>query len=888
MAGYTVFNNFSAGELDPKLHARINEQLYQSGVKSATNMLADPLGPMVSRGGTRVIAAFEDVVFHKAKLAKQMNYGGANTPNSPSDSVVVLAGGEYGFLDITGMLANSDYINMPPDNLLEPDITSVLDASVVTDKNVWFYPGRIELRPPLDDTSELELLSSTNVLSYDPQDIRLNILFEEEQTSATEVTIGFLEDGSTYTTIAQYTGGMHFNKILCVERNSVTPSGSASSLFYVNIRVLPSAGPVAILGLSVGRSDANTMYSASGVLSPPGINLGNFPRWATDRYTGRLISMQSARIPKVLWYQNNVSSDNNADLDFSNPPSDWENFDYPTMCAFFQGRSWWSGSLGYPGRIWASQTYTSGSTEDWYNMDTGTGLDNEAIDIERDSFGRITNMVAATELIVLTEVDIFVLTSSTGTLTPSDIREVPQSGVGAAPIDPINLKYELIYVAIDYTRIVKIKYSDATRAWVTTVINNTALHLFKNKRIRRIERIVSEYIYLFVQFKDYSMVVGVYNEWLDMYSWQNFDIGRSVLDISVFKRYGNQWLIMLTDGYIGLSQQGAEPIVFAEVYDPDLLTDHTEYLAGPAGTGIPQTLNYQAIGSNEVLFTSIKRLLDADVAFSDIWETVTYGSISNSCVMQLEYVESENAYLFEGSFKTSWASGRRPKYFTLVLDYESAEIDAQLDIIITGVSGSVLLNATGVRSQNIISFVTPYEDEDMDTLSITYAGTNDSLQVTSVAIADTYEDIKKANQIFWAQGFGKPFQVVGFTKVTDNAYIYPIGSFLYNAMWGSAFTQEFETLQPVLRTDNGPTRGLIQSNANVNVGVYESGIPQVNDKSAKVNPDAETNDNDLTTGLVKQTVVGYTKQPTVKVTQLQPKSMTVREIIVETTQLTKL
>ncbi|HEY7804097.1 MAG TPA: hypothetical protein VIC30_06645, partial [Orrella sp.] len=51
-----VQTNFTSGELDPKLRARIDLQQYYNGLETAQNIVVQPQGGIARRDGTRYIA----------------------------------------------------------------------------------------------------------------------------------------------------------------------------------------------------------------------------------------------------------------------------------------------------------------------------------------------------------------------------------------------------------------------------------------------------------------------------------------------------------------------------------------------------------------------------------------------------------------------------------------------------------------------------------------------------------------------------------------------------------------------------------------------------------------------------------------------------------------
>ncbi len=103
---------------------------------------------------------------------------------------------------------------------------------------------------------------------------------------------------------------------------------------------------------------------------------------------------------------------------------------WPKSVTFFEGRLWFGGSLSRPQSLWGSVT------NDFYNFDVGTGLDDEAIAVtlDTDQVNAITAVFAGRHLQVFTSGGEFYLPNSPITPTFSAVKR--QSLFGASSVRP--------------------------------------------------------------------------------------------------------------------------------------------------------------------------------------------------------------------------------------------------------------------------------------------------------------------------------------------------------------------------------------------------------------------------------------------------------------------
>jgi len=113
---------------------------------------------------------------------------------------------------------------------------------------------------------------------------------------------------------------------------------------------------------------------------------------------------------------------------------------WPKSATFFQARLWFGGSLSRPQTLWGSKT------NDFYNFDAGTSLDDEGIDVtlDTDQVNAITAVYSGRHLQIFTTGGEFSMQDSPITPAKSAVRRETLFGSGAVP--PKNIDGAVIFV----------------------------------------------------------------------------------------------------------------------------------------------------------------------------------------------------------------------------------------------------------------------------------------------------------------------------------------------------------------------------------------------------------------------------------------------------------
>lgn len=164
------------------------------------------------------------------------------------------------------------------------------------------------------------------------------------------------------------------------------------------------------------------------------------------------------------------------------PTTDWEEQSYsairgfPAAICFHEGRLWFGGTLAQPDGIWASMS------GEFFNFNTGTALDNEAIVLSSSvgELDQIKHLVSNRDLQVFTVTSEFIVPAFENTpVTPSNAMVRRQTPYGIADVKPYVFDGATIYVQRSGTVVREFIFSDAEAAYVANAVSSISSHLIK-------------------------------------------------------------------------------------------------------------------------------------------------------------------------------------------------------------------------------------------------------------------------------------------------------------------------------------------------------------------------------------------------------------------------
>ena len=145
---------------------------------------------------------------------------------------------------------------------------------------------------------------------------------------------------------------------------------------------------------------------------------------------------------------------------------------------FHEGRLYFGGSKSRPNTIWGSRSI------DFFNFDTGTGLDDESVEatINTNQLNSIVNVVAGADLRVFTTgAEFVVIQSEDSPVTTATFLVRPQTRLCAKPGVPIeDLNGASVFIQRQGKSVNAFQYGSGTRSYQIQNVSVLSSHLVKN------------------------------------------------------------------------------------------------------------------------------------------------------------------------------------------------------------------------------------------------------------------------------------------------------------------------------------------------------------------------------------------------------------------------
>lgn len=178
---------------------------------------------------------------------------------------------------------------------------------------------------------------------------------------------------------------------------------------------------------------------------------------------------------------------------------------WPKSATFFQGRLWFGGSLSRPQTLWGSKT------NDFFNFDVGTSLDDEGIDVtlDTDQVNAITAVYSGRHLQIFTTGGEFSMQDSPITPSKSAVRRETLFGSGAVP--PKNIDGAVIFVDRTGKSVREFLFSYNEDSYTAGTVSLLASHLLNAPVDMDVLKGTANDDANYVYFVNGDGTVGVYN-----------------------------------------------------------------------------------------------------------------------------------------------------------------------------------------------------------------------------------------------------------------------------------------------------------------------------------------------------------------------------------------
>jgi len=418
-----IQNDFTAGELDPKLRSRTDISQYKSGLSTARNVSIQPQGGAKRRDGT--------------KFVEELDSGAANAVRmvsfefSVSDSYMLVFTPSKMYVFKDGALIKN--INGSGDDFLA---VASLTSSILPEMN-WVQSADtvIVVHPDLPPTKIVRGAGDTN-------------------WTASTITFDFVPK---YAFTLSVTAGTAYNT--GVAHDHLEPSAASGNL---------------TLTAKHSGSDANIFTSAAASYIGQYINVTPFGRLRIVRRVSAAKLECFAEVP--LFDTSNIDD---ADWEFESGYEEvWSSSrGYPRSVTFHEGRLYFGGTKQRPSTIFGSRVAT------FFNFDPGEALDDAAVEATLDTgtFNAIVDIFSGRHLQIFTTGAEFYVPQTLDTpITPSNLIVKQQTAFGSKPgIRLQNVDGSTLFIQRQGKAIQEFIFSDAVQAYTSAKISLLSSHLLK-------------------------------------------------------------------------------------------------------------------------------------------------------------------------------------------------------------------------------------------------------------------------------------------------------------------------------------------------------------------------------------------------------------------------
>ena len=422
-----IQNDFTSGEIDPKLRARTDITQYKSALTTAQNVSIQPQGGAVRRDGTKFVHELD------AGAANAVRMVGFEFSVSDSYMLVFTPGKMYVYKNRT-LVTN---INGSGNDFL---VVSTLTASILPEMN-W-----------------VQSADTVIVVHEDLAPVKIVRGATDSDWTASTISFDFVPKHAFTLTV---TAGSSFN----------------TGVPHDHLEVSGTSGNITVTAKHSG-SDANIFTSgaaASGSYVGQYINVTPFGRLRIVRKVNDAKLECFAEVP--LFDTGNIDD---ADWELEEGYEDtWSSTrGWPRSVVFHEGRLYFGGSKQRPSTIWGSRV------SDFFNFDPGEALDDASVEASLDTgtFNAIVDMYAGRNLqIFTTGGEFYVPQALDDPITPANLIVKAQTFFGMKPgLRVQNVDGATLFIQRQGKAIQEFIFSDTVNAYTSDKISLLSSHLLKS------------------------------------------------------------------------------------------------------------------------------------------------------------------------------------------------------------------------------------------------------------------------------------------------------------------------------------------------------------------------------------------------------------------------
>ena len=331
---------------------------------------------------------------------------------------------------------------------------------------------------------------------------------------------------------------------------------------------------------------------------------------------------------------------------------------YPVSCIFHEGRLFFAGSKSLPISIWGSKV------ADYFNFDSGTGLDDEAISatIATTSLNSISDVYSGRDLQIFTSGGEFYIPQITNTpITPGNltVKTATRNGTKIG-VPVVGLDSGTLFIQRQGKALNELVFTDAELAYTTSQVSVLSSHLLKSPVDMALRRATS------TDESDRLFIVNGTDGTMSVFSLlrsQKVIAPSSFTTDGLFKAIG----VDIDTVYSVIQRTiGGAAKYYVEWFDETLHTDSAVYSASASATGTAAHLN------GEVLNTIVDGAVQTNKTVSS--NTVTFDSASSSNYeIGLPFVINVKTLPIEARLPSGPARGMKKRIIEVVGDVKDSQ-----------------------------------------------------------------------------------------------------------------------------------------------------------------------------------------------------------------------
>ena len=556
MKMHPIQESFAAGEVTPRVQARLSTELYSQGLEELLNMIPLRHGPVQRRGGMQYNSTYPGDVSGRLFTFHI----------SPAQSFVVVISDD-GILrvnDETGQVLEDNLITNP---FFDDGLTGWTDISDAN-AGVQFSNGTVGFGSTQVGRDAILHQSVTIAGGEENDDHQISIVsVPSSRLARLTIKVG---------TAANLSDIDEFTLIEGV--NSLTFNPGGNSTVFITI-VFEGVAPL-ITFWTVDSVRCSHIGAGGVQFAHP---------WGADD-----ISEMQAEMPPnedVMFFatprvaQQELTYDRATDvfgfapISFTVPPPVWTGANFPTTITFFQGRSWWGGTPEQPATFWGSK---SGIIRD---MTQGQVAD-DSVEFTLSRRGRIEWMEGVKNLLVGTENGEFIITSQEGIIEPGDISVEQQSAYGSTNAEARPIGNQVLYLAADGTKLRELDYSWTESGWLSRDLSFPAEHMPTDSAMREVHYVKDPESLIANLSARGEIYVCTYDPNSKFVGWSRVTTAGRIISLTVTQQRGSSELWVLVDRGLNDPTQFFLERFVVENVPRDYLDSFATQFNEPASTAI--------------------------------------------------------------------------------------------------------------------------------------------------------------------------------------------------------------------------------------------------------------------------------------------------------------